>query len=310
MTLLQIEAWARNIISQIENGRPYEDSRVELKREWPDDPVKAARQIAAHANAARGASILWLVGIDQRAGVVGATPRDLANWWPQVVSAFDSVAPSVRDLVITHENCTVTALHMETDRAPYVVTVPGGQQISHEVPWRDGTRTRSAKRDDLVRLLVPLQVVPMIDVLGATMQMSGPNANSMREIQARLTFYLTPLTSARIVIPRHTCELDVHVLGGNEKVLRLDVDDFARDAQCAMIHVTSSQAVFDGPALLAICGRTMIPYDACLRPPSRVELRASIAPAGGERRLPLSVTLETAPTSDGTAARWASAASL
>jgi len=65
----QIEAWALNVIARVINGQPNEDSRVELKSEWIAPP-DAARRIAAHANAAFGDSILWIIGVDQCAGVV------------------------------------------------------------------------------------------------------------------------------------------------------------------------------------------------------------------------------------------------
>ena len=125
-------------------------------------------------------------------------------------------------------------------------------------------------------------------------------------LNARLTLYLTPLTSARVVIPRHACEIAVHVPGARNEVLPMLVNDFARDVDCATIQVSSTQAVLDGPAMLSICGRIMVPHDPQLRLPSQVELRASISPAGGERKLPLSVSLSTAPTRDGNIARWAS----
>jgi hypothetical protein len=305
MNPLQIEAWALDVIEHVERGQAYEDSRVELKREWPSDAVKAARQIAAHANAARGASILWLVGVDEKSGVAGVNLPDLATWWPQVVSAFDgSVAPGLRDVIVTKGGIAIVALYMETDRAPYVVRVPGGQQISHEVPWRDGARTRSASRSDLIRILVPLQSVPTIDVLGGSMQVNGPDAQGMREVHARIALYFTPLSSTRIVIPRHTCEFVARVVDQSDEVLTMHVEDFARDRDCLTINVSNSQAVLDGPAMLALCARTQIPHNPQLRLPAEVELRASVCPAGADRKLPVSVRLKTMPSKDGNIAYW------
>jgi hypothetical protein len=51
MTRTEIEAWALRVIDSVKAGAPNEDSRVELKREWIE-PKKAARRLAAHANAA------------------------------------------------------------------------------------------------------------------------------------------------------------------------------------------------------------------------------------------------------------------
>jgi hypothetical protein len=85
----EIEAWALGIIDSVKNGKPIEDSRVELKREWPSDHWKSARQIAGHCNAARGEHVLWLVGIDQKKGVMGAVYAELSNWFAQVDACFD-----------------------------------------------------------------------------------------------------------------------------------------------------------------------------------------------------------------------------
>jgi hypothetical protein len=87
MKPIQLESWALRIIECVQSAQPNEDSRVELKKEWPD-PVKAARRLAGHANSARGESILWLIGIDEKEGVTGITQNDLADWYAQVKSFF------------------------------------------------------------------------------------------------------------------------------------------------------------------------------------------------------------------------------
>jgi hypothetical protein len=46
-----------------------EDDLIEFKRTWIK-PHKAARRIAAHANAARGQDILWLIGVDPAGDLV------------------------------------------------------------------------------------------------------------------------------------------------------------------------------------------------------------------------------------------------
>ena len=69
MKALAIESWALRVLERVGNRQSVEDSKVELKAKWPD-PVKAARRIAGHANAARGESILWLIGADEKQGVI------------------------------------------------------------------------------------------------------------------------------------------------------------------------------------------------------------------------------------------------
>jgi hypothetical protein len=160
----QIEAWALDVIERVDSGASVEDSRVELKAEWPE-PQKAARRIAGHANAARGAEILWLIGVDEDRGVVGAEANEFAAWFPQVEAGFDGLAPAHTELHVPTTGQTVVAMLFETERAPFVVKNPaygrtGGGSVELEVPWRDGTRIRSARRSELVRLLSPLAEQP------------------------------------------------------------------------------------------------------------------------------------------------------
>jgi hypothetical protein len=78
----EIESWALATIDRVVRNQPVEDSRVELKAEWPRDPSRAARRLAGHANAARQEPILWLIGVDEGArSVPGADYANLAFWW-------------------------------------------------------------------------------------------------------------------------------------------------------------------------------------------------------------------------------------
>jgi len=159
---IEIEEWALRVIERAEQCQPNEDARVDLKTKWPDTAAKAARQIAGHANAARGVSILWVIGVDEQQGVIGASQNDLADWWPQVKSQFDGPVPRMMDRVVYRGEKTAVALNFETDQGPYVVKNPafgtsGGGPVGLEVPWREGTSTRSATHSDLVLLLSPLQ---------------------------------------------------------------------------------------------------------------------------------------------------------
>ena len=80
--LARLESWALATVSLAQSRARVEDARVELKREWPT-PEKAARRLAAHANAALGSEILWLIGIDDGGDVPGAAADELADWWSQ-----------------------------------------------------------------------------------------------------------------------------------------------------------------------------------------------------------------------------------
>lgn len=50
--------------------------------------------------------------------------------------------------------------------APFVVTASKGGYPDFIVPWRDGTRLRAARREDLLRILVPVRrIAALIDEL-------------------------------------------------------------------------------------------------------------------------------------------------
>src|SRR5262245_16139635 len=117
----EIEGRTLSIIDRAIQGQPIEDSRVELKAEWPADEKRAARRIAGHANAARGEPILWIVGVDEGGRrVTGAEISDFADWWVRVKACFDELAPEVSSVNVPSDGKTVVALCFETDRAPYV----------------------------------------------------------------------------------------------------------------------------------------------------------------------------------------------
>lgn len=103
MRRVEVEHWTIMVADRVKAGKPPEDSRVEVKAEWPE-PVDAARRIAGHANAAHGDSILWIIGLDEkRHRVTGATANDLANWYPQVKAQFDGIAPDLEDFVVPYD---------------------------------------------------------------------------------------------------------------------------------------------------------------------------------------------------------------
>jgi hypothetical protein len=154
MTPGQIQARALEVAAAVADRRPVEDSLVELKATWPDDHWKAARRIAGHANAAGGNAVLWLIGLDEKRGVTGADRIELANWWPKVQSCFGGASPTVTDVNVTIDNGqTFVALYFECAGRPFVVSLPPGSTTDRDVPWREGTRIRSATRSELIRLL-------------------------------------------------------------------------------------------------------------------------------------------------------------
>ncbi len=218
----QIESWALKIVDRVQNGTPIEDSRVELKATWIS-PEKAARRIAGHANAARGAAILWLIGVDEKYGVVGVDHSRFLSWHLQVAACFDGIAPQVTDLIIPVNGSSLVALVFETDRAPFVVQNPvfgsqGGGPVQWEIPWREGTAIRSSGRRDLLKLLSPHQPLPVFEILSGILNVLYDEANGQEIIwQLSLSLYNLTLSDDRIVIPFHKCRAFFGVEGQSER---------------------------------------------------------------------------------------------
>lgn len=199
-----------------------------MKAEWPE-ANKAARRIAGHANAARGAPILWLIGVDEKEGVRGAEVNELATWFPKIESHFDGLAPDHVDLNIPIDGRTVVALYFETERAPFVVRnvtfgQKGGGPVELEVPWRSGTSVRSARRSEMVRMLSPLSSSPELEVLAAQLE-TMPKHGSYRpttQWELGLVLYLTAQPAARTIVPGHRYRVSMRESRRNSKDIVLN----------------------------------------------------------------------------------------
>lgn len=208
-----IEFKVLDIIERLEKGQPIEDDTVELKAEWPRDHFRAARRIAAHANSARGEPILWLIGIDEKKGVVGADFEELSIWFAKVRSRFDQLlAPNLVSLSIPYNGQTVVALLFETERSPFVIRIPDSSGIvTHEVPWREANSTRSARRSDLIKLLYPIQKRPSLEILDGKIELqqaiAGMSQAGAYQWNLNMKIYFVTYSSEPVVIPFHRCEI-------------------------------------------------------------------------------------------------------
>jgi hypothetical protein len=268
----QLEAWVLRIVDQVSRAEHIEDSRVELKANWPSTRG-AARRVAGHANAAPSASVLWIIGLDETRGVVPQSHVDLADWLNEFNSEFDGIAPDMTDLVVPSANGSVVALLFDASRRPYVVKNPvygsaGGGPVSLEVPWRDGTAIRSAKREDLIRLLAPVHAAPVVEILDAQVgrgQSNRVNAGvriSQINWHVSLTLYVTPQTTARVVFPKHKATLRLQLDAAGESPVEVELrfetpghptaTGFVRDTET--IRTTGGEAIVDGPGRLLVSG--------------------------------------------------------
>lgn len=275
----EIEYWVLKIIEQIKAGRSVEDFRVELKADWPT-AEKAARRIAGHANAARGNPILWVIGLDEDRGIVGIKKEDLANWLPQVRSYFDGdVFPTLTDFVMIVDGCAIVVLYLETERAPFVVKnpdagKPGSGPIERETPWREGTRVRSATRQDLIKILSPIQALPNVDVRSGHLTGRGSgNPGSSIQLDLIFSLYIIPASENRLVIPFRYCGVKALIFNdfgyvelGNIQLAPSWVTEgfppgeWDTGPSLATIHGTTEELVVDGPGKFSLTAKGVTEY--------------------------------------------------
>jgi hypothetical protein len=315
----QIEARVLGVIERVVARQPIEDSFVECKAVWIE-ASKAARRLAGHANAARGEPILWLVGVDEKAGQIpGADLKDLAQWWAQVVAVFDGPSPSLRELCVPYDGVTVVALYMETDRAPFVLKNASGGQVTHEVPWREGTSVRTAHRADLIRLLVATTRVPECEILGVALK-AIRNSDRLALVTLEVALYLVPQANDRICIPFHRC--DVRFRTGDRawilpESIRLqpqfEVDGEGRSIELShTIRATETEVLVDGPGCVylranfesAWPGDVVLGLESNLGADEVLDLEAKLGLVNGSYPIVLDASLCPVPGSGVDLLRW------
>lgn len=279
-TKVELEARVLQIARLLSTGNWSEDDLVEFKKAWPEDDGLHgwARRLAGHCNAALGTPVLWLVGLHERDGVSGCNHRNRADWLPKLQSCFDDrFAPSLlHDINVPVGNASVTALLFESDRAPYVVKVqghgiPGGGPTSMEVPWREGTSVRTARRQDLIRMLHGQKRPARIELLQASIH-AFPISDRPGWIvlELRVIAYVSPQPATRYVWPFHWCGIRLigpdafgdfwttativdagvspnHAFLGGESPYPLQMWRKSKS-----LYITDHEAVLDGPCAIQI----------------------------------------------------------
>jgi len=290
MTPAELEVRVRDMVEQVQAQRLPEDDFVELKADWIEPP-RAARRLAAHANTARGEPILWLIGLDEKKGVVATTRQEPSEWLSQVEKFFDGPAPRlVMHRILPFNSGSVTALLFATDEGPYVVTdgVSGkAGTFSREVPWRDGVRTRSAHRADLLRLLVPLQRLPLLDVVGGHVRVwreqdggrkraaRVPGTDEAHNILYRIELgvFVTPWNLKRICFPYHQVRVEIEA----PVAIALDNEVELRAERSETSSAGPMQTTLSGAGVLVVRGAALGPDIAS---EATLSVCARLRPAG------------------------------
>lgn len=221
MTPSEIQARATAAIDRVRRGLPHEDQCVEMKGDWID-PVKAARRFAALCNAARHEDVLIVVGVKPDGTFSKCPPAELANWWAQVEACFDQQAPPMQNVLVPWADGNVAvALWLDSTFAPYVITSTG---CSHEreIPWREGNRTRTARRHEVLLTLARATQPPDVKILSASVDLLVED-DGRRLIRIDGQIYVVPKASSQIVFPVHLASALISTTSG--------------DIECGFAHV-------------------------------------------------------------------------
>jgi len=297
MTRAELLARCRPVLEAAKNGKPVEDSFIELKSRLPDKSEKAARGIAGAANAAGGEQVIWLVGIDEKShDVVGASKDELAAWYPGLNPCFDGPPPKLSMVENIHtDEGVVVAMVFETDETPYVVK---SGQDTRDIPWREGNRTRSACRLELLRALTRATPLPVVDLLNAALSAEPDDSGKVCKIAFYAHLYVKPQTDKKVVFPRHDCTVHVEVPGTFprtqfDEILLVDhtgrtvADDVSVEGPRSIYLIAYMGPVLDLYGQRAEVTVNLLPVNATHPVVIRKELILEIKPAPPKRLQPM-----------------------
>jgi hypothetical protein len=269
-----LEAKVLSAVDATRSGASPEDDFTECKATWPE-PGKA-RQLAALANKAAGEPVIYIIGVDGETGAV-TNPGNLdpADWWPTLEKRFDEVAPEVlRHMsVCVGDGEYVHAYAFDTSRAPYVIVNSDG---SREVPMRSATGTRSAKRRELLRLLLPSVRVPEATMLSGSLSASWRAASDAESstggkprpqperawLGGNAWCFVEHLGADYLMLPSHGMRGRVHVADWRadlEVTTQPQSKDGARPLSPHGIEVRSDGVLVFGPGQFQIWLQASIP---------------------------------------------------
>jgi hypothetical protein len=322
----QLDMRVIELVDLVLAGGRIEDDLVECKGEWPDPQKRSvARHLGGHANKAREEPIWWIIGLEEKShGLTSPSPIELADWWASVASCFDPPASELEHhrVVSVGEQQAVTALRFLTDGSPYVIK-GGGQNggLEREVPIRDGTRTRSARRDELLRLLVPAVGPPSAQLLSVSLNaqyyqgtQGGPDRTYLN-LTATVFFQQPAVSTGVVMLPAHLMHARLDFdgsIGSLRGGLRYSTSQagglpFSSGQQNQPIVVTTPTilhgvdrrtdgVVITGPGSLTVSSAPRLDGDlrSRLAAVDVVQMHLSFGVAGIERRVNLDAQLDSA----------------
>lgn len=267
MRAIDLETRVLAAVERVRAGEKIENDLIECKRTWPTD--NKARQLAGSLNRAAGDPVIYVVGIDEKDGSIHDTSHtEILDWWNQIVGQFDQIPPEMIRHIDVPINATesVVGIAFSSDRAPYLVKT-GSARPSLEIPMREGTGTRTARRDEVMRILAPALRVPAVTMLESTFS-AGHNpaitpdpdsGNDYRReesvsIFGMARFFVEHDGRDLVTLPAHDMGGTVEI-GANSFMLDVTPDWYQSDKEVVrkeFIHRRREAVVISGPGVVPL----------------------------------------------------------
>lgn len=251
-----LEDFVRKVVERARRGEKQEDAHVELKREWPTDYAKEARQLAAMCNAADSDWVLLIIGAHEDGSWREQAEPETSEWIAQLRKHFDQTMPTLLlDRKVAIGDQYVTVLKFDASYRPYVWVVSGKNAVAHggvslEVPWRSGASTVSARRQHLVSMLAPMVGKPTVELVGGYMMFyKRGEALTGHSMLGEMRLYFVPASPGRTVLPYHrmsvmlTSPSDQWTWYGSIDVARM-ANKFDRQG---FVQSTEHEIIIEGP---------------------------------------------------------------
>lgn len=150
----------------------------------------------------------------------GATESNLSDWTQQFVNGFEDQPPPIDDEMLPVDGGMLRILTFGGEHFPYVVK--SGQASEYEVPWRQGTGTRSARRRDLLNLLVPLVETPKVRFLRAWCQANGTTPDGQMSVIVQMEALVDYSGNRLLFFPKQWASAEAKVLFRPEAAMRIE----------------------------------------------------------------------------------------
>lgn len=308
MRAIDLETKVITAVDQIRAGQQVEHDFIECKRDWPQE--SKARQLAASLNRAGGDPVIYIIGIDEKtAEISDVIGTEVSDWWGQITPKFDQAPPEMvrhMSVPVGDEGEHVVAVAFASDRAPYVVKTGLGNPTL-EIPIREGTSTRTARRDELLRMLIPAVRLPQIVVLEADLYAAFhpalpplnafPGRDELLTCSGQLKIYVEHNGSDIVTMPAHGMSGRITVVGEKfelDVVPPMETATAPSGLQTVSFQRPSDGVIISGPrsVSLGLTVRGLTPQEMLLFHTSdEIELEVALEVLHSTKPMKINVTL-------------------